>query len=90
MKLLGKGAEAEKDGSPHRSCAVPARSTRASGRLSVVAKVEDGRPVSVRFRNVPSFVHSRGLTVETRSAGSGVAASSRCCRASRPNSAPGC
>ena len=40
-----------------------------SGRLRVVAKVEDGRPVSVRFRNVPSFVHARGLTVETRSAG---------------------
>jgi proline racemase len=40
-----------------------------SGRLSVVARVESGRPVSVRFRNVPSFVHARGLSVETRSAG---------------------
>ena len=40
-----------------------------SGRLPVVARVEDGRPVSVRFRNVPSFVHSRGLSVRTRSAG---------------------
>ncbi len=40
-----------------------------SGRLSVVARVEDGSPVSVRFRNVPSFVHSRGLSVGTRSAG---------------------
>lgn len=40
-----------------------------SGRLPVVAKVEHGRPVSARFRNVPSFVHSRGLSVETRSAG---------------------
>lgn len=40
-----------------------------SGRLPVVAKVENGRPVSARFRNVPSFVHSRGLSVETRSAG---------------------
>src|ERR687885_1121858 len=40
-----------------------------SGRLPVTAKVEDGRPVSVRFRNVPSFVHSRGLFVGTRSAG---------------------
>ena len=40
-----------------------------SGRLPVTAKVEAGRPVSVRFRNVPSFVHSRGLSVGTRSAG---------------------
>jgi len=40
-----------------------------SGRLPVVAKVEGGRPVSVRFRNVPAFVHSRGLCVGTRSAG---------------------
>ena len=40
-----------------------------SGRLPVTAKVEDGQPVSVRFRNVPSFVHSRGLSVGTRSAG---------------------
>ncbi len=40
-----------------------------SGRLPVVAKVEDGRAVSVRFRNVPSFVHSRGFSVWTRSAG---------------------
>ena len=40
-----------------------------SGRLPVVVRVEDGRPVSVRFRNVPSFVHSRGLSVPTRSAG---------------------
>jgi proline racemase len=40
-----------------------------SGRLAVVARVEDGRPVSVRFRNVPSFVHSRGLSIGTRSAG---------------------
>jgi proline racemase len=40
-----------------------------SGRLPVTAKVEAERPVSVRFRNVPSFVHSRGLSVGTRSAG---------------------
>jgi proline racemase/trans-L-3-hydroxyproline dehydratase len=32
-----------------------------SGRLTTVARVEDGRVVSVRFRNVPSFVHARGL-----------------------------
>jgi proline racemase len=40
-----------------------------SGRLPVVARVEDGRVRSVRFRNVPSFVRSRGLRVGTRSAG---------------------
>ena len=40
-----------------------------SGRLPVVARVEDGRAVSVSFRNVPSFVHRRGLPVRTRSAG---------------------
>ena len=40
-----------------------------SGRLPVFARVVNGRPVSVRFRNVPSFVHSRGLPVTTRSAG---------------------
>ena len=40
-----------------------------SGRLPVVARVEGGRVVSVRFRNVPSFVHSRGLTVTTDPAG---------------------
>ena len=40
-----------------------------SGRLPVVAKIEGGRTTSVRFRNVPSFVHSRGISVRTRSAG---------------------
>jgi proline racemase len=40
-----------------------------SGRLPVVARVENGRPTSVRFRNVPSFVHTWGLGVETRAAG---------------------
>ena len=40
-----------------------------SGRLPAVVQVVDGRPVSARFRNVPSFVHSRGLAVATRSAG---------------------
>src|SRR5918994_3224828 len=40
-----------------------------SGRLPVTAKVEAGRPVPARFRNVPSFVHSRGLCVGTRSVG---------------------
>jgi proline racemase len=32
-----------------------------SGRLETVARVEGGRVVAVRFRNVPSFVASRGL-----------------------------
>jgi len=32
-----------------------------SGRLSTVARIEDGRVVSVRFRNVPAFVHARDL-----------------------------
>jgi proline racemase/trans-L-3-hydroxyproline dehydratase len=37
-----------------------------SGRLPTVARVEDGRVVSVRFRNVPSFVHARGLEAAGR------------------------
>jgi proline racemase len=32
-----------------------------SGRLPTLARVENGRVASVRFRNVPSFVHARGL-----------------------------
>jgi proline racemase len=32
-----------------------------SGRLETVARVDDGRVVSVRFRNVPAFVAARGL-----------------------------
>jgi proline racemase len=32
-----------------------------SGRLETWARVEDGRVRSVRFRNVPAFVHARGL-----------------------------
>jgi len=32
-----------------------------SGRLPTVARVEDGRVDSVRFRNVPAFVHARNL-----------------------------
>ena len=37
-----------------------------SGRLPTVARVEDGRVVSVRFRNVPAFVHARGLAAAGR------------------------
>jgi proline racemase len=35
-----------------------------SGRLDTWAMVEDGRVRSVRFRNVPSFVHAEGLELD--------------------------
>lgn len=35
-----------------------------SGRLSTVADVRDGRVRSVRFENVPSWVHSRGENID--------------------------
>ena len=37
-----------------------------SGRLETVARIEDGRVASVRFRNVPAFVFARGLPVAGR------------------------
>ena len=37
-----------------------------SGRLRTTARIEDGRVASVRFRNVPSFVHARGLEAAGR------------------------
>ena len=37
-----------------------------SGRLETQARVEEGRVVSVRFRNVPAFVHARGLLAAGR------------------------
>jgi len=37
-----------------------------SGRLPTVARVEEGRVVSVRFRNVPAFVHARDLPAAGR------------------------
>jgi proline racemase len=37
-----------------------------SGRLSTLARLEDGRVTSVRFRNVPSFVHARRLEAAGR------------------------
>jgi proline racemase len=37
-----------------------------SGRLETQARVEDGRVESVRFRNVPAFVHARGLPAAGR------------------------
>lgn len=36
-----------------------------SGRLETVARVDGDRVVSVRFRNVPAFVHLEGLRLET-------------------------
>ncbi len=37
-----------------------------SGRLPTVARIENGRVASVRFRNVPSFVHATGLSAGGR------------------------
>src|SRR5262245_49620201 len=37
-----------------------------SGRLPTVARIEDGRVLSVRFRNVPAFVHGRRLEAAGR------------------------
>jgi proline racemase/trans-L-3-hydroxyproline dehydratase len=37
-----------------------------SGRLPTVARIDDGRVASVRFRNVPAFVHARGLAAAGR------------------------
>ncbi len=37
-----------------------------SGRLSTVARMEGGRVASVRFRNVPAFVHARRLEAAGR------------------------
>jgi proline racemase len=37
-----------------------------SGRLPAIGRVENGRVVSVRFRNVPAFVHARGLAAAGR------------------------
>ena len=39
-----------------------------SGRLDTVARVEDGDVKAVRFRNVPSYVHARGLEAAGRTA----------------------
>jgi proline racemase len=37
-----------------------------SGRLPTVARIEEGRVASVSFRNVPAFVHARGLAAAGR------------------------
>lgn len=38
-----------------------------SGRLATVARVQDGHVESVKFQNVPSFVHSEGVEVKVDS-----------------------
>jgi proline racemase len=43
---------------------VPVVVDAPSGRLQTVARLEEGRVVWVRFRNVPSFVQERGLAVD--------------------------
>ena len=52
---LDEGVVERREGENHVVVDVP------SGRLETWARVEDGRVRSVRFRNVPAFVHSRGL-----------------------------
>lgn len=58
---LDEGVIERREGENHVIVDVP------SGRLETVALVEDGRVVSVRFRNVPSFVWGRGLEAAGRS-----------------------
>ncbi|GAA1311877.1 trans-3-hydroxy-L-proline dehydratase [Planotetraspora silvatica] len=36
-----------------------------SGRVAAVVQVSGGKPRSVRFRNIPAFVHARDVTVDT-------------------------
>jgi proline racemase len=52
---LDEGVVEKREGENHVVVDVP------SGRLDTWARVEDGRVRSVRFRNVPAFVHARGL-----------------------------
>ena len=54
---IDEGLVARVEGENHVVVDVP------SGRLDTVATVEGGRVVSVRFRNVPSYVEARGLEV---------------------------
>ena len=53
---LDEGVVERHEGENHVLVDVP------SGRLDTWALVEEGRVRSVRFRNVPSFVHAEGLT----------------------------
>lgn len=48
---------------PETQCVVDA----PSGRLRTVARIQDGEVVSVRFRNVPSFVFAEGVEVKAGS-----------------------
>jgi proline racemase len=57
---LDDGVVARREGDNHVVVDVP------SGRLETWATVRDGRVRSVRFRNVPSFVHARGLPAAGR------------------------
>jgi proline racemase len=57
---LDEGLVAREDGETHVVVDVP------SGRLETWARVEDGRVVSVRFRNVPSFVWAHGVELSDR------------------------
>ena len=52
---LDEGVVERREGENHVVVDVP------SGRLETWARVEGGRVRSVRFRNVPAFVHARGL-----------------------------
>jgi len=52
---LDEGVVERRDGDNYVVVDVP------SGRLETWAQVEDGRVRSVRFRNVPAFVHAQGL-----------------------------
>jgi proline racemase len=54
---LDEGVVERTEGENHVVVDVP------SGRLETWARVEDGRVRSVRFRNVPSFVHASGLEI---------------------------
>jgi proline racemase len=54
---LDEGVVERVEGENHVVVDVP------SGRLDTWARVEDGRVRSVRFRNVPSFVHASGLEI---------------------------
>ena len=54
---LDEGVVERSEGENHVVVDVP------SGRLDTWARVENGRVRSVRFRNVPSFVHASGLEI---------------------------
>jgi proline racemase len=54
---LDEGIVARSEGENHVVVDVP------SGRLDAWAQVENGRVRSVRFRNVPAFVHAEGLRI---------------------------